>query len=1299
MATILLQAAGAVLGGVLGPVGSAIGSAVGAIAGYAIDRALIDSTRHVEGPRLTGARPFTAEEGASIPRVYGSARIGGTLIWATRFEEASTTRRQGSKGGGPRVTEYSYFANVAFALCEGEIAGVRRIWADGREIDRNDFEVRVYRGSEDQPVDPLIEAKQGAGNAPAYRGLAYVVFERFALGDYGNRIPQFQFEVLRPVGETARQVRAVCLIPGATEYGLSPRLITQQRRPGDSSAANRHVLHAGTNLAASLDELQMLCPNLEHVALITTWFGDDLRAGECRIRPMVTSRTASGLSEGWSSSGLGRGAAEVVSWSGDGPAYGGTPSDRSIIAAIREIKARGLKVTLYPFVMMDIAAGNTLPDPYGEAAQAAYPWRGRITCFPAPMRPGSTDRTTAARAQVAAFCGSALRTQFTPTSDGVRFTGPADDWGYRRFLMHFAHLAAAAGGVDAFVIGTELRGLTTLRDQNDAFPFVEALCALAADVRVISGADTAITYAADWSEYFGHQPADGSGDVYFHLDELWAHPAIDAVGMDNYMPLSDWRDEDYSGVNPDGFHGPYDAAGLGRAIAGGEGYEWYYPSPDARLRRERAPITDGSHGKPWVYRYKDLVGWWSNRHFNRVGGQEVENPTAWVPCSKPIWFTELGCPAVDKGPNQPNVFPDPKSVENAIPYFSNGGRCDLAQQRFLDAHARRWRQDDAGFKEENNPLSPLYGGRMVDPERIYLWAWDARPYPAFPLRKDVWSDGDNWSRGHWLNGRLDNPSVAALIDAILADHGLPPADTIEVDGTVQGYVIADPTSARAALEPLVELFDIAVHEEADRLVFRSRARRNGGPLEITDLVYDGRNAVVETVRMPDHQLPAEGILAFRDPFMEYQAGTVRSVRQGSPGSRQQVISFPGVLESAEAKALLDDWMRRVWAERESVSFAVTSPNVDVAPGKVIRLAGTGANSEFMVTEIEDGLVRKVAAKQIVRSSPSGWHPAQIVPRPAAPIMVGQPHVEFLDLPSGPGESEPQDQFRAAVWQKTWKSQLLFASPEDTGFAQRGAIAQPASMGRLVDVLPQGHEGRLDRRHSIIVEMFDAELSSVSRLQLLNGANAAAIRSANGAWEVIQFQDAEEIGPDIWRLQTLLRGQLGTGDATEAGAPVGSSFVLLDEAVRPAGLRASEIGLLLNWRVGPAGAEFSDARFATVQASGGIRARLPLSPVHLRAQRKRNGDLAISWIRRGRSHADDWDASEIPLGEEREEYRIDIAVADGETVRTLTVSEPRWVYPAAMMHADLGGGAAEVSIKVRQLSVAAGWGLPLVAVWH
>lgn len=150
MATILLQAAGAFLGGMLGPIGTTIGTAAGALAGYAIDRALINSTRRIEGPRVTGARPFTAEEGASLPRIYGTVRVGGTLIWATRFKETRSTRRQGKLG--PKVTEYAYYGNAAFALCEGEIAGIRRVWADGREIDRETIELRIHCGTEGQAV-------------------------------------------------------------------------------------------------------------------------------------------------------------------------------------------------------------------------------------------------------------------------------------------------------------------------------------------------------------------------------------------------------------------------------------------------------------------------------------------------------------------------------------------------------------------------------------------------------------------------------------------------------------------------------------------------------------------------------------------------------------------------------------------------------------------------------------------------------------------------------------------------------------------------------------------------------------------------------------------------------------------------------------------------------------------------------------------------------------------------------------------------------------------------------------------
>ena len=52
--------------------------------------------------------------------------------------------------------------------------------------------------------------------------------------------------------------------------------------------------------------------------------------------------------------------------------------------------------------------------------------------------------------------------------------------------------------------------------------------------------DAVVTYAADWSEYFGYHRDDGSGDVFFNLDPLWASPAIDAIGIDDYLPVTDY---------------------------------------------------------------------------------------------------------------------------------------------------------------------------------------------------------------------------------------------------------------------------------------------------------------------------------------------------------------------------------------------------------------------------------------------------------------------------------------------------------------------------------------------------------------------------------------------------------------------------------------------------------------------------------------------------------------------------------------------------------------------------------------
>ena len=707
MAGLILGAVGQAVGetlldGVtfLGLTGAQIGGAIGALAGSEIDSLLTPGQRLTRtGPRLSDINIQSSTEGAPVPRLYGRMRVAGQLLWATKFKETVSTNKThgGGKGGGGTTvtdTEYSYSISFAVGLCAGVATKIGRVWADGNAIDITQFTTRFYSGDETQDFDPLIVETEGEANTPSYRGVCYIVFEDMPLAAFGNRIPQLQFEVIRSLSDAypdslENRLPAVALIPGAGEFVYATEVITADDGDGTTVPQNAHNSASEADMKASLDELTALAPNLGAVSLVAGWFGSDLRCGECLIKPGVEIAKKKTYPETWSVDGIARADAYVVSQMNGIPAYGGTPSDASIVEAIADLKARGLAVMLCPFLFMDIPAGNTLTDPYtGASRQDAYPWRGRITCDPAPGVSGSPDKTSAAADQVAAFFGTATAANFSVDGTTVTWTGGVD-WGWRRIVLHYALLAQAAGGVNAFLIGSELRGLTRVRSSSTDYPTVAALKTLAGDVRAILGPDVKIGYAADWSEYNNHQT--GGDAVLFNLDPLWSDANIDFVGIDNYMPLADWRDGtvglDYNAVNgPTSIH---DADYLTRNINGGEDYEWYYASPSDRDAQIRTPITDGL-GKPWVFRAKDVWNWWSNRHYDRADGTESASPTDWARQSKPIWFCELGCPAIDKGANEPNVFFDPKSSESAVPYYSNGERDDLIQRLFLEAHLKFW---------------------------------------------------------------------------------------------------------------------------------------------------------------------------------------------------------------------------------------------------------------------------------------------------------------------------------------------------------------------------------------------------------------------------------------------------------------------------------------------------------------------------------------------------------------------------------------------------------------------------------
>lgn len=502
---------------------------------------------------------------------------------------------------------------------------------------------------------------------------------------------------------------------------------------------NFYTDEISTDFTKSVDDLLAVAPNLNHVSLVAAWHGTDLRCGNCEIVPKVTTSIGFNFPYPWRVAEKIRPTAQVVSQVSGKPAYGGAPADRSLYEAIVALKAKGLKVTLYPFIMMDIAAGNALPNPYGGTGQPAYPWRGRITCHPAPGESGTVDATATASTQVDAFFGTATDDDFDwdATNLRVTYTGP-DEWKFNRFILHMATIAKAAGA-DDFLLCGELVGLTTVRDNAFTYPAVSKMITTAAYSRAILGGDVKISYAADWSEYHSHQIG---GDLRFPLDTLWANSNINYVGIDNYFPASDWRDGFLHADWLDGYTSIHDLAYLKSRIERGELYDWYYASDADRTDQVRTPITDAAHNEPWVFRQKDMRNWWSNAHHERIGGVRQPTATAWVPESKQIVFTEIGCAAIEKGPNQPNAFLDAKSSESTVPYFSNGRPDAAVMIAYLEANLEYWKPDGPNNDD------------MIDFDKISIWTWDARPYPVFPSKGELFGDADNWVTGHWLTGRV-----------------------------------------------------------------------------------------------------------------------------------------------------------------------------------------------------------------------------------------------------------------------------------------------------------------------------------------------------------------------------------------------------------------------------------------------------------------------------------------------------------------------------------------------------------------
>ena len=199
-------------------------------------------SQNVERGRISQIPIQQSSYGNMIIRFWGTARIGGNVIWGAELRQETQT--ESAKGiGGPSVTTFTYFTDLAVMLAHNRIKNIIRIWADGKLIyditglpvaeEAEGLTFRTYTGADDQEPDSLIQAdidgKFGVGSTPAYRGRAYVVFENLNLTNFGNRIPNFSFEVIGDEDDGSVSESSLDLIEGpdlALEGVSSPNIKT-----------------------------------------------------------------------------------------------------------------------------------------------------------------------------------------------------------------------------------------------------------------------------------------------------------------------------------------------------------------------------------------------------------------------------------------------------------------------------------------------------------------------------------------------------------------------------------------------------------------------------------------------------------------------------------------------------------------------------------------------------------------------------------------------------------------------------------------------------------------------------------------------------------------------------------------------------------------------------------------------------------------------------------------------------------------------------------------------------------------
>ena len=573
---------------------------------------------------------------------------------------------------------------------------------------------------------------------------------------------------------------------------------------------------------------------------------------------------------------------------------------------------------------------------------------------------------------------------------------------------------------------------------------------------------------------------------------------------------------------------------------------------------------------------------------------------------------------------------------------------------------------------------------------------------------------------HYLDRQIGGTTTLRQVcEDICEEAGLDPdtdVDATALTDTVRGYALSSRQPAVGGIKALIPAFQFDARESDWQIEFVKR----GGGIDVTIPAEDlaarsDLNADVPEIveiRGQETELPERIDVTYPSVERDYETGDqhARRVREAITTRAQITLDLPVKLSDTEAKNAVERLLDLTWIARDRYTIALTLEYIRIDAADVLRVTlADGTTRDIFVQQVNVG-TDGVIQIEGTRNDPAvfdfdyvGASSLEFVE--TAVRFAGPSALYVLDIPLLKDSDDGLGMYVAGgpYGDTPWPGEAVFRSTDAVTWSSYAVVptSQEATHGVATTELaspPNGAWTTWDRASTVTVRMFNGTLSSATELQVLNGANTMLIGD-----ELIRFATATLNADGTYTLSTLLRGRRGTEWAVDDHTANEIAVVL--SGPQHIAMEDTTLNVEAQYAGVTIGSTLEASIRRTVTLTGA--SQKPYSPCHIEGSRLGSpADLAIEWERRTRIGGAWNDLVDVPLGEETEDYEID--VLNGTTVvRTITTTASAGgsqvnaaartaSYSITDQITDFGSAPSSVSLKVYQMSTLVGRGFARAA---